>query len=156
MSNGKPGGGKKMIAQNRKARHDYHLETKYEAGVVLLGTEIKAIRASLIQLRDSHVANIDGELWLMNAHINAYQHASENHEPMRPRKLLLTRREIDKILRKIKEPGYTVIPTQVYLQRGLAKVEIAVAHGKKQHDKRQAIAKRDADRRIQREMGRRG
>ncbi len=156
MSTGKPGGGKKIIAQNRKARHNYQLEEKYEAGLVLLGTEIKAIRASLIQLRDSHVANIDGELWLMNAHINAYQHASENHEPMRPRKLLLTRREIGKILRKLNEPGYTVVPTQVYLQRGLAKAEIAVARGKKQHDKRQAIAKRDSDRRIQRELGRRG
>ncbi len=155
MTNTRPGGGKKIIAQNRKARHNYALELKYQAGVALLGTEIKAIRAGLVQLRDSYVANIDGELWLQNVHISAYQHAMENHEPMRPRKLLLTKREIEKIISKMKQPGYAVVPTAVYLQRGLAKVEIAIGKGKKDYDKRQSIAKRDADRKIAREMGRR-
>ncbi|MBZ0277917.1 MAG: SsrA-binding protein SmpB [Anaerolineae bacterium] len=144
----------KVITKNRKAQHDYHLETTYQAGIVLMGSEIKSIRSNNVNLRDSYVEVRDGELWLVGAHIALYQNASifGHTDPVRPRKLLLHRREISQIIDKSAERGYTVIPTMIYLERGRAKVEIALARGKKQYDKREAIAKRDADREIRRAL----
>ncbi|MFQ5407005.1 MAG: SsrA-binding protein SmpB [Anaerolineales bacterium] len=146
----------KVVATNRRARHDYFVEDTYEAGIVLMGTEIKSIRAGRVQLRDAYVGERDGELWLLNAHIAAYDHARENHDPLRPRKLLLHKREIRKIGVKMRRPGYTMIALRVYLKRGRAKVEIALARGKRQYDKRQQIAKRETERDIARRIGRRG
>ena len=144
--------GRKIITRNRKASHDYHLEDRFDAGIVLMGSEIKSVRDNRINLKDGFVQERDGELWLMNVHINPYEQAGHfgHDDPMRPRKLLLHRREIDKIIRQLNEKGFTIVPTQVYLERGLAKVEIALARGKKLYDKRQAIAKRDSDRQIRR------
>ena len=146
--------GRKIVARNRKARHDYHLEETFEAGVVLQGSEIKSIRNNRISLQDGWVQEQEGELWLMGVHIAPYEQASVfgHSDPLRPRKLLLTKREIGRIIDRIRERGYTVIPTQVYLQRGLAKIEIALAKGKRQYDKRQTIAKRDAQRQIERAL----
>jgi SsrA-binding protein len=139
----------KVLANNRKASHDYFLEDTVEAGIVLMGSEIKSIRAGRMDLRDSYVTPERGELWLINTHISTYDQASrENHEPRRPRKLLLHRREIARLLAKAQAKGYTIIPTKVYLKHGRAKVEIALAKGKKQYDKRETIAKRDVDRQI--------
>ena len=146
--------GRKIIARNRKARHDYNLEEAFDAGIVLQGSEIKSIRNNRISLQDGWVQEQEGELWLMGVHIAPYEQASVfgHTDPLRPRKLLLTKREISRIIDRIRERGYTVVPTQVYLSRGLAKVEIALARGKKQYDKRQTLAKRDAQRQIQRAL----
>lgn len=146
--------GKKIIARNRKAFHDYHIEESYQAGIVLRGSEIKSIRNHKINLRDGFVQERDGELWLMGVHISPYEHAGAygHTDPTRPRKLLLTKREIARITDRIRERGYTAVPTQVYLSRGLAKVEIALAKGKRQYDKRQKIAERDAKRQIERAL----
>ncbi len=146
--------GKKVITRNRKARHEYHLFDTYEAGLVLMGSEIKSIRANRINLRDGYVQERDGELWLMNVHISSYEQAGifGHSDPMRPRKLLLHKREINKIIRQIQERGYTTVPTMIYLERGRAKIEIAIARGKKLHDKRDTIAKRDAERQIRRTL----
>lgn len=146
--------GQKIITQNRKARHDYHLVETFDAGIVLMGSEIKSIRDNKINLQDGFVQEQENELWLMNVHINPYEQASifGHTDPMRPRKLLLHRKEINRIIGKLRERGYTAVPTKVYLERGLAKVEIALAKGKKLYDKRQTIAKRDADREIRRAM----
>lgn len=144
----------KVIAQNRKAYHDYHLERFFQAGLVLLGSEIKSIRAHSINIRDGFVQEQNGELWLLNAHVPVYEQGSlfGHTDPMRPRKLLLHRKEIAELVSKVRERGYTIVPTKVYLQRGLAKIEIALARGKKQYDKRDAIAKRDSEREIRRAM----
>lgn len=144
----------KVITRNRKAEHDYHLEDRYQAGMVLMGSEIKSIRANRINLREGFVQERDGELWLLNVHISPYEQASRfgHTDPMRPRKLLLHKREIAQIMSRIREKGYTVVPTQVYLERGRAKVEIALARGKKLFDKREAIAKRDAGRQMRRAL----
>ncbi|MBZ0298594.1 MAG: SsrA-binding protein SmpB [Anaerolineae bacterium] len=144
----------KIIARNKKAFHDYHIEDSFEAGIALMGSEIKSIRANKISLRDGFVQERGGELWLMNVHIATYDEASifGHSDPLRPRKLLLHKREIAQITTRIRERGYTVVPTMVYLSKGRAKVEIALARGKKQYDKREAIAKRDADRQIQRAL----
>jgi SsrA-binding protein len=144
----------KVIARNRKAFHNYHVEDRYDAGIVLMGSEIKSIRNNKINLTDGFVQDRDGELWLMGVHISPYEQASTfgHADPVRPRKLLLHKREIGRITSQIQLRGYTVVPLQVYLERGLAKVEIAMAKGKKQHDKRQAIAKRDAQRAIDRAL----
>jgi SsrA-binding protein len=144
----------KIIARNRKARHDYHLEQTYEAGVVLMGSEIKSIRANRISLGEGFVQERNGELWLMNVHINPYEEAGifGHKEPLRPRKLLLHKKEIAQIITRSRERGYTVIPTMVYLNRGRAKIEIALARGKREYDKRDAISKRDADRQIRRTL----
>ncbi len=146
--------GKKIITRNRKARHEYHLFDAYEAGLVLMGSEIKSIRANRVNLRDGYVQERDGELWLMNVHISPYDQAGifGHSDPMRPRKLLLHKREINRIIRQIQERGYTTVPTMIYLERGRAKVEIAIARGKKLHDKRDTIAKRDAERQIRRTL----
>jgi len=145
----------KVVAKNRKARFEYHLIEFYEAGIVLLGSEIKSIRAGQISLSEAYV-HVDGrEAWLVDAHIAPYSQASTfGHEPRRRRKLLLNRVEIRKLWNEVRKKGVTIIPTKVYLKNGLAKVEIAVARGKKQYDKRETIAKRDIEREIQREMRR--
>lgn len=123
----------------------------FEAGLVLTGTEIKSVRANQVSLRQAYVVPKDGELWLMEANIAPYEQGNrENHEPMRPRKLLLHRREINKIVRRLTEKGLTCVPTRLYLKRGRAKIEIALAQGKKQYDKRATLARRDSDRQIER------
>ncbi len=153
MANKKMPEGIKIVARNRKAKHNYHLEDTWEAGLVLTGTEIKSIRAGRVNLRDSYVTPQGDELWLLNCHIAPYEHGSrENHEPRRPRKLLLHRREIDRIIARVVERGYTVVPTQMYLVRGMAKVEIALARGKRQYDKRAALRKEQSKRDIERAL----
>jgi SsrA-binding protein len=129
----------KILSDNRQASHNYFLMDRFEAGLVLTGTEVKAARDGRVQLRDSY-ANIAGnEAWLMNAHIGEYSHGNrENHAPLRDRKLLLHRREIDKLLGKTREKGLSLIPTKLYLKKGHIKCELALARGKKQYDKREA------------------
>ena len=143
----------KVVASNRKAFHDYHIEDRFEAGLVLMGSEIKSIRAGRANLRDGYVASRDDELWLLNVHIGAYQPAGIfGHEPRRPRKLLLKRREINRLSSRAQERGYTIIPLRLYLKRGLAKVEIGLARGKRKYDKRAALAQRDSERQIERAL----
>lgn len=146
----------KTVATNRKAAHDYHLEDRLEAGIELKGTEIKSIRAGQVSLREAHVF-IDGrEAWLVNAHIAPYDPASHfNHNPRRERRLLLKKREIGRWYNRVRQRGYTIIPTRMYLKGGKAKVEIALAKGKKQYDKRREIAKREAAREMDRAAARR-
>lgn len=143
--------GIKVIARNRRASHDYHLEKTYEAGLVLRCSEIKSIRANRISLQEGFVQEREGELWLMNVHVTPYEQAGVYGyvDPMRPRKLLLHKKEIAQIVSRMRERGYTVVPTMVFLQRGRAKIEIALARGKKQYDKRADLARRDSDRQIQ-------
>lgn len=143
-----------MVATNRKARHDYFLEDTFEAGLVLVGSEIKSIRERRINLREGYVQVKDGELWLLNVHIADYVQAGRyyGHDPLRPRKLLMHRREIERIAAQLQEKGFTLIPTVMYLKRGRAKVEIALARGKRQYDKRQDMAKRDSQRQIDRAL----
>lgn len=145
----------KVVATNRKAAHEFFLGERYEAGLALTGSEIKSVRAGQISLAEAYV-KIDGlEAWLMDSHIAPYEHSGIfNHEPRRPRKLLLHRNEINRLWNDVRKKGITVIPTKVYLKKGLAKVEIAVAKGKKLYDKRQAIAKRDTEREIERQARR--
>jgi SsrA-binding protein len=143
--------GIKVVATNRKARHQYHFHDTYEAGLVLMGSEIKSIRAGRVSLQEGFVLFEGGEAWLVNVHIAQYYPAShQNHEPRRRRKLLLHRREIDRLQSRSQEKGYTVVPTQLYLKDGRAKVEIALARGKRQYDKRQAIAERESQRQMER------
>jgi len=148
--------GRKLIAQNRKARHDYFIEDTYEAGLVLTGTEVKSLRAGRASLVDGYAVISDGEVWLHGVHIPEYTEGTwNNHAPRRQRKLLLHKREIDKLIGKTKEGGLTLVPLQLYFSDGRAKVELALARGKKEYDKRQTLAKRDADREITRALGRR-
>lgn len=143
--------GRKLIAQNRRARHDYHIEDTYEAGLVLTGTEVKSLRAGRANLTDGYALIRDGEVWLEGVHIPEYVMGTwTNHAARRPRKLLLHRREIGKLIGKTNEPGHTLIPLALYFKDGKAKVEIAVARGKRSYDKRQDIAKRDAVREMER------
>ncbi len=148
--------GTKNIASNRKATHDYFLFDSYEAGIVLQGTEIKSIRAGRVSLREAYVHIEAEEAWLINAHIAPYDPASRfNHDPKRPRKLLFHRREISKLQDQIRQRGYTIIPTRMYFKRSRVKLEIALARGKRKYDKRRAIAKRDAQREIERSISKR-
>jgi SsrA-binding protein len=148
--------GRKLIAQNRKARHDYHVEDVYEAGLVLVGTEVKSLRAGRASLTDGFVEIDGGEAWLHAVHIPEYTQGSwTNHAARRKRKLLLNRAEIDKIERKVSEKGYTVVPLALYFKDGRAKVEIALARGKKTWDKRQALRERQDDREKVQALGRR-
>lgn len=143
----------RVVATNRKARHDYHILDTYEAGIALTGSEIKSVRAGRVSLRDSYVTVRDGELWLVNCHIAPYDPASRlNHEPRRDRKLLMHRRQIDRLANDLQDPGRTIVPLRMYLKNNWAKVEIALVRGKRQYDKRQAIAKRDAERQIRRAL----
>jgi SsrA-binding protein len=141
-----------VVATNRKAQHDYDLGQRYEAGLVLTGSEIKSLRERQVNLRDSYVAAIGGELWLFNAHISTYDMARDNHDPRRPRKLLLHRKEIAELLSRTTERGYTLIPTQIYLVRGRAKIEIAPARGRRQYDKRHVLAAKESQRDIERAL----
>jgi SsrA-binding protein len=146
----------KVIATNRKARHDYYLSDTYEAGISLKGSEIKSIRAGQISIKEAYVQIENFEAWLMNAHIAPYEQASYlGHEPRRKRKLLLHRKEINRLWDQVRKKGVTIVPTQVYLKNGRAKIEIALGRGKKQYDKRQEIAKRDAQRDMDRNLRRR-
>ena len=143
----------KTIATNRKARHDYFLYDTYEAGMVLTGTEIKSIRAGRVNLRDSYVAIRVGQAWLVNVHIAPYSAGSrENPDPRRDRKLLLHRREINRLQSAVQEKGLTIVPLRLYMKNNRAKVEIALARGKKLYDKRAAIEKKETQRRIEREI----
>jgi SsrA-binding protein len=145
--------GEKLIAENRKARHEYHLLERHEAGLVLTGSEVKSLREGRAQLQRSFADIRDGELWLVGAHISAYDQAgTENHDPDRDRKLLLHRRELDSLKGKILERGFTLIPTRLYFKNGRAKVELALAKGKDVRDRRREISKRDADRQIERAL----
>lgn len=145
--------GIKVVASNRKARHDYHIEDTFEAGLVLTGSEIKSVRAGQVNMRNSYVREINDELWMVDVHISPYNPASyENHDPLRMRKLLMHRREIDRLTEKVRAKSYTIVPLRIYLKRGRAKVEIALARGKRQYDKRQAIAERDDQRRMRRAL----
>jgi SsrA-binding protein len=143
----------KIIATNRKAKHDYFLLETFEAGLSLRGSEIKSIRAGKISIKEAYV-KVDGkEAWLINAHISPYDPAShENHDPTRERKLLLHKKEIKRLWDEVRQKGITIIPIKVYLKRGKAKVEISIVKGKKNYDKRDAIAKRDAQRDMDRAM----
>ncbi len=146
----------KLIAQNRKARHDYLIEDTYEAGLMLTGTEVKSCRDGRVSLTDAYATVKDGEAWLLQAHIAPYSHGNRtNHDPLRPRKLLLHRSEIDRLHAASAQDGRTLIPLRMYFKHGLAKAEIAVARGKRAYDKRQTVAKRDAERQMQRALGRR-
>ena len=147
--------GRKMIAQNKKARHDYHIDDTYEAGIVLQGTEVKSLRAGRASLVDGFAEVDNGEVFLHQVHIPTYTEGTwTNHEVRRRRKLLLNRHEIDKIDAKIREKGYTLIPLALYFKDGRAKVELALARGKKQYDKRHAIAERTAKREAEVALGR--
>lgn len=145
----------KLIARNKKARFNYDLGERYEAGLVLTGSEVKSLRLGKANLTDSYARLKGGEVWLLSAHITPYPFASyDNHEPERPRKLLLHKREINKLAGKIQEQGMSLIPLAIYFKRGRAKVELALAKGKKLHDKRQTMKKRDQQREIARAMRR--
>jgi SsrA-binding protein len=145
--------GEKLIAENRKARHEYHLLERHEAGLVLTGSEVKSLREGRAQLQRAFADIRDGELWLVGAHISTYDQAGiANHEPERDRKLLLHRREIDSLKGKILERGFTLVPTRLYFKNGRAKVELALAKGKDVRDRRREISKRDADRQIERAL----
>jgi len=146
--------GPRSIATNRKALHDYFIIERYEAGIALTGSEIKSIRAGRVNLRDSYVRIIDGELWLVDAHISAYDQASrENHDPRRDRKLLMHRKEINRLQDKAQAKGQTIIPLRMYFSdNNRLKVEIALAQGKRLYDKRDAIARRETDERMRRAL----
>ena len=136
----------KTVSVNRKARHDYTIEESVEAGLVLTGTEIKSIRAGRANIRDAYAYPDRGELWLFNAHISRYDPGSRtNHEPTRPRKLLLHRRQIEELGGKVTQKGYALVPLKLYIKNGIAKVELGLARGKKLYDKRESIARREAE-----------
>jgi SsrA-binding protein len=144
------------IAVNRQARHRYHLLERWEAGLVLTGTEVKSLRGGKAQIKDGYASVRDGEVWLHNVHIPPYGPAArDNHEPERPRKLLLHRREIDRLVGRTHEKGLTLVPTRLYFANGRAKVEIALARGKDVGDKRQALKEREMKREMERALGRR-
>jgi SsrA-binding protein len=142
-----------QVASNRKAFHDFEILQRVEAGISLTGTEIKSIRANGASIREAYARPLNGEMWLYGAHIAPYDAGSHmNHEPTRPRRLLLHKKEINELARAMNERGLSVVPLNMYLKRGLAKVELGLVRGRKQYDKRQAIAKRDAERDIQRAL----
>jgi SsrA-binding protein len=147
----------RTIATNRKARHDYFIDETFEAGIVLAGTEIKSARAGRVNLRDSYVQVKNGELWLIDTHIAPYKQAGRSsHKPKQPRKLLMHRREINRLQGKVQEKGYTIVPLRLYLKNNKwAKVEIALVRGKKLYDKRRAIREREDRRRMERALAKR-
>ena len=143
----------KVIARNRKAYHDYDILESMEAGLVLLGSEIKSIRAGRVNLSEGFAQFKDGEMWLLNVHISAYDEASIfGHEPLRPRKLLLHKKEIAQLHSQIRERGFTLVPLQLYLKRGRAKIQLAVARGKKNYDKREALREKEDKRNVERAL----
>ena len=148
--------GRTLIASNKKARHDFAVLKTYEAGIALVGTEVKSARAGRVSIVEAFAQERDGEIMLHGLHIAEYSHGNRaHHQPRRTRKLLLHRAEIRKILLKVKEPGLTLVPLSMYFENGWAKVELALARGKSSYDKRQVLAERDAKREIARYMGRR-
>lgn len=145
----------KIITRNRKARHEYHIEETLEAGMVLTGTEIKSIRAGQASIQEAFVQERRGEMWVVGMHISQYDPAhQDNHDPVRTRKLLMHRRQIEDWAAAVQQKGYTIIPLELYLRNGRAKLLIGLAKGKKLYDKRQVIAERDAERRMRRAAGR--
>ncbi len=145
--------GEKLIAENRKARHEYHLLERFEAGLALTGSEVKSLRDGRAQLQRAYGDIRDGEVWLVGAHISTYDQAGvQNHDPDRDRKLLLHRREIENLTGKVQERGFTLVPTKLYFKNGRAKVELALAKGKDVRDRRREISKRDSDRQIERAL----
>lgn len=148
--------GRKVIVSNRRARHDYSILDTYEAGIVLTGTEVKSLRAGRASLADAYGSVEDGEVWLRNVHIPEYTEGTwNNHEPRRTRKLLLHRKEIERLIGKTRESGLALVPLSMYFSDGKVKVEVALARGKRAYDKRADLAKRDADREVRRALGRR-
>ena len=141
------------IARNRQASHRYSLLEKWECGIVLQGTEVKSARAGRVQLKDGYASVDEGEVWLQNVHIAPYDPARDNHDPERPRKLLLHRREIERLVGKTAEKGLTLVPTRMYFKGKRAKVEIALARGKDLYDKRRSLKEKDMKREVQRELG---
>jgi SsrA-binding protein len=142
-----------LIADNRRARHDYHLTDRIEAGIVLTGTEVKSLRDGRVSLQQAYADVREGEVWLVGATISPYEQASADaHDPDRDRKLLLHRKEIASLIGKVTQRGFTLVPTRLYFKNGRAKVELALAKGKELHDKRRDIARRDADRQIERAL----
>ena len=145
--------GEKLIVDNRRARHEYHLGDRFEAGVVLAGTEVKSLRSGQATLQQAYADVRDGEAWLVGLHVPEYTEGNRaNHDPDRDRKLLLHRKEIDRLLVAVREKGFTVVPTRLYFKSGRVKVELALARGKELRDKRRDIADRDARRQIEREL----
>ncbi|MEI7475256.1 MAG: SsrA-binding protein SmpB [bacterium] len=143
----------KLISSNKHAYHEYHIYDKYQAGIVLTGTEIKAVRAGKVNLKDSFVKIESGEAWLYNAHISPYEQGNVYNQPsLRKRKLLLRKEEINKLIGKTKESGNTIVPTKLFLSNGWAKIEIAIAKGKNLHDKRETLAKKDLKREVDRAL----
>lgn len=143
--------GIKEVAQNKKARHDYHIEETFETGLVLTGTEIKSIRAGKANLKESFARIQNGEVFLHNMHVSPYEQGNQfNHDPLRTRKLLMNRKEINKLIGITKEKGYSLVPLRMYLKRGFCKLELALARGKKLYDKRETLKKKDAQRDIER------
>ena len=141
----------KTVATNRKAFHNYHMGDSIEAGIVLTGSEIKSVRIGRVSLGDAYVRPENGELWLLNAHIARYEASSYlSHEPTRPRKLLLHRKEIDNLTSKVSEKGLTLVPTRLYIKNSIAKVEVALAKGKRLYDKRESISRREVERELAR------
>ena len=150
-----PQADEKLIASNRKAFHEYEIMEKFEAGLALKGTEVKALRLGLANFKDAYARIKDREIWLFNLHISPYDHGSIwNHDPLRVRKLLMHKREIIRLTSKTEERGLTLVPLRLYFKNGKAKVELALARGKNVHDKRKDIAKKDAERDTQRELSR--
>ena len=144
---------RKVVVTNRKARHNYHILEIHQAGIVLQGTEVKSLRAGHVNLVDAYADILDGEMYMLKCHITPYTHGTVwNHDPVRPRKLLLHRREIDKLSGKIQQRGFTLIPLSIYFEKGLAKVDLAMARGKKMYDKREDLKRRDQDRDVERAM----
>ncbi len=143
--------GRKIVAQNRKARHSYFIEESYEAGMVLQGTEVKALRAGRVNIKDGYARIRDGEVFLMDVHISPYAFGNRlNHDPLRPRKLLLHGREIHRLTGKVKEKGFALIPLSIYFSRGRAKVDLALAKGKKLYDKREALKRKVMEKEVER------
>lgn len=143
--------GEHLVATNRKARHEFFIEETYEAGLMLTGTEVKSLRSGRASIQESFARVEDGEIWLYHMHIPPYEAGNIfNHDPMRPRKLLLHRREVDRLYGRVQQKGYTLVPLRLYFRRGIAKLELGLGRGKRQYDKRAAIAEREADRRIER------
>jgi SsrA-binding protein len=143
----------KVIATNRKARHEFHIEDRYEAGLVLTGTEVKSLRAGKVNMQDAYCVPLNGDMTLINCHISPYKHGTYyNHEPLRNRTLLLHKREIFKLAKAIDQKGYTVVPLKMYFKNGRAKIEIGIAKGKKLYDKRASLSERDNKRLLDRVM----
>jgi len=148
-----PSEGIKIVSENRKAFHDYFIEDRVEAGIILTGTEIKSIRNGKVNLKDSYARLNNGEVWVHQMHISPYEQGNRyNHDPLRQRKLLLHRAEINKLIGKIQLQGLTLIPIKIYLKQGMAKIELAVCQGKKNYDKRQVLAEREGKREIERAL----